>query len=98
MEYVGKWRFNLDTFFLIAYCIEMNYITQKISFNVPQNGGDQYRLYECVDQIADLIDMYFGTAIEDTTNIHRLVDEELVVAMRRQARENELENINGGSK
>jgi hypothetical protein len=50
------------------------------------------------DQIADLIDLYFGTAIEDTTNIHRLVDEELVVAMRRQARENELENINGGSK
>jgi len=76
----------------------MNYITQKISFNVPTNGGDQYRLYECVDQIADLIDLYFGTAIEDTTNIHRLVDEELVVAMRRQARENELENINGGSK
>ena len=55
-------------------------------------------MYECVDQIADLIDMYFHTAIEDTTNIHRLVDEELVVAMRRQARENELENINGGSK
>jgi len=26
----------------------MNYITEKISFNVPQNGGDQYRLYECV--------------------------------------------------
>jgi hypothetical protein len=76
----------------------MNYITQKISFNVPQNGGDQYRLYECVDQIADLIDMYFGTAIDDTTNIHRLVDEELVVAMRRQAEQNYLDNINGGSK
>ena len=78
--------------------IDMNYKTEAITFRVPQNGGDQYRLYECVDQIADLIDLYFGTAIEDTTNIHRLVDEELVVAMRRQARENELENINGGSK
>ena len=95
---MGKWRFNLDRIFLIVYCTEMNYITEEISFNVPTNGGDQYRLYECVDQIADLIDLYFGTAIEDTINIHRLVDEELVVAMRRQARENELENINGGSK
>ena len=74
------------------------YKTEAITFRVPQNGGDQYRLYECVDQIADLIDMYFGTAIEDTTNIHRLVDEELVVAMRRQAKENELDQINGGSK
>ena len=55
-------------------------------------------MYECVDKIADLIDMYFGTAIEDTTNIHRLIDEEIVEAMRRQAKENELENINGGSK
>lgn len=98
MGYVGKWRFSVDRIFLIVYCTEMNYTTQKISFNVPTNGGDQYRLYECVDQIADLIDLYFGTAIEDTTNIHRLVDEELIVAMRRQARENELENINGGSK
>ena len=76
----------------------MNYKTQKVTFEIALNGGDKYRFYECVDQIADLIDMYFGTAIEDTTNIHRLVDEELVVAMRGQARANELENINGGSK
>ena len=76
----------------------MNYTTEEIIFKVPQNGGDQYRLYSCVDQIADLIDMYFGTTIEDTTNIHRLIDEEIVEAMRRQAKENELENINGGSK
>ena len=74
----------------------MNYITEKITFHVPQNGGDQYRLYECVDQIADLIDMYFGTAIEDTSNIHRLVDEEIVASWRRE-RDNQVE-INGGSK
>ena len=75
----------------------INRVTE-ITFKVPLDGGDQYRLYSCVDQIADLIDMYFGTAIEDTTNIHRLIDEEIVEAMRRQAKENELENINGGSK
>ena len=76
----------------------MNYTTQKISFNVPTNGGDQYRLYECVDQIADLIDLYFGTAIEDTTNIHNLIEEEIKASKLREVEYNKLENINGGSK
>ena len=76
----------------------MNYITEKITFRVPQNGGFQYRMYECADQIADLLDMYFDTQIEDISRITDLIDDETVDAMRRQAKENELENINGGSK
>ncbi len=76
----------------------MNYTTEKISFNVPTNGGHQHRIYQCADQIADLIDLYFGTAIEDMSNIHRLIDEEIVEAMHREVRMNELENINGGSR
>lgn len=76
----------------------MDYITEKITFRVPQNGGFQYRMYECADQIADLLDMYFGTQIEDISRITDLIDDEIVDAMRRQAKENELENINGGSK
>ena len=76
----------------------MNYITEKITFRVPQNGGFQYRMYECADQIADLLDMYFGTQIEDISRITDLIDVEIVDAMRRQAKENELENINGGSR
>ena len=75
----------------------MNYTTQKISFNVPTNGGDQYRLYECVDQIADLIDLYFGTAIEDTTNIHNLIEEEIKASKLREVKYNRLEGINGQS-
>ena len=78
--------------------IDMNYITEEIKFRVPQNGGDQYRLYECVDQVADLIDMYFGTAIEDTTNIHNLIEKEIKVSKLREVEHNRLENINGGSK
>lgn len=78
--------------------IDMNYITEKISFNVPQNGGDQYRLYECVDQVADLIDMYFRTAIEDTTNIHNLIEQEIKASKLREVEHNRLENINGGSR
>ena len=78
--------------------IDMNYITEKITFRVPQNGGFQYRMYECADQIADLLDMYFDTQIEDISRITNVIDDEIVNAMRRQAKENELENINGGSK
>jgi hypothetical protein len=76
----------------------MNYITEKISFNVPQNGGFQYRMYECADQIADLLDFYFDTQIEDISRITDLIDDEIKIAMDRQFRENQLDNINGGSK
>ena len=76
----------------------MNYITEKISFNVPQNGGFQYRMYECADQIADLLDMYFDTQIEDISRITDLIDDEIKVAQDRQFRENQLDQINGGSK
>jgi hypothetical protein len=76
----------------------MNYITEKISFNVPQNGGFKYRFYECADQIADLLDLYFGTQVEDISRITDLIDDEIKIAMDRQFRENELDNINGGSK
>ena len=76
----------------------MKYITEEIKFKVPQNGGDNYRLYSCVDQVADLIDMYFGTAIEDTTSIHDLIQKEINSSKLREVEHNRLENINGGSK
>ena len=76
----------------------MDYITEEIKFKVPQNGGDQYRLYSCVDQVADLIDMYFKTAIEDTTNIHDLIQKEINSSKLREVKFNELDSINGGSK
>ena len=76
----------------------MNYITEKISFNVPQNGGDQYRFYECADQIADLIDMYFGIQIEDVSGITDLIEQEIKTSKLREVEHNRLENINGGAK
>ena len=51
---------------------------------------------ECVEQIAQLIDQYFGTTIEDVTRINDLVDQEIVASWRRE-RDNQVE-INGGSK
>ena len=76
----------------------MNYTTEKISFNVPQNGGFKYRFYECADQIADLLDIYFDAQIEDISRITDLIDDEIKVALDRQAEQNYLDNINGGSK
>ena len=95
---MGKWRFSVDRIFLIVYCTEMNYTTERISFDVPKNGGYNYRFNECVEQIAQLIDCYFDTKIDYVERINNLVDQEVVDAMRRQEKENELENINGGSK
>lgn len=76
----------------------MNYQTEPITFRVPSNGGYNYRFNECVDQIADLIDRYFDTQIEDVSRISDLLDREICDAMGRQAKQNELDNINGGSK
>ena len=62
----------------------MNYITEPITFRVPQNGGFKYRFYECADQIADLLDFYFDTQIEDMSRITDLIDDEIKVAQDKQ--------------
>ena len=72
------------------------YKTTELTFTIPLNGGDNYRMNECVEQIAQLIDQYFDTAIEDVTRINDLVDQEIVASWRRE-RDNQVE-INGGSK
>lgn len=70
--------------------------TTEITFKIPLDGSDNYRMNECVEQIAQLIDQYFGTQIEDVTRINDLVDQEIVASWRRE-RDNQVE-INGGSK
>ena len=62
----------------------MNYKTTELTFTIPLNGGDNYRMNECVEQIAQLIDQYFGTAIEDVTRINDLVDQEIVASWREE--------------
>ena len=42
----------------------MSIKTDPITFEVPSNGGYNYRFNECVEQIAKLIDRYFDTDIE----------------------------------
>lgn len=74
----------------------MSIKTDPITFEVPSNGGYNYRFNECVEQIAKLIDRYFDTDIEDVTRINDLVDQEIVSSWRKE-RGNQVE-INGGSR
>jgi hypothetical protein len=74
----------------------MNYKTTELTFQVPLEGGDNYRMNECVEQIAQLIDQYFDTEIEDVTRINDLVDQEIIRTWRGESF-NQVE-INGGSK
>ena len=74
-----------------------NYKTTELTFTIPLNGGDNYRMNECVEQIAQLLDQYFDTAIEDVTRINDLVDQEIVASWREERSFNQAE-ANGGSK
>ena len=74
----------------------MSITTDPITFEVPSNGGYNYRFNECVEQIAKLIDRYFDTDIEDVTRINDLVDQEIVSSWRKE-KDNQVE-INGGSR
>ena len=70
--------------------------TTKITFEVPLDGGDNYKKNECAEQIAQLLDQYFGTAIEDVARINDLIDQEISSSWKR-ALVDQIE-INGGSK
>ena len=73
------------------------YKTTELTFTIPLNGGDNYRMNECVEQIAQIIDQYFGTTIQDVTRINDLVDQEIVASWREERSFNQAE-VNGGSK
>ena len=70
--------------------------TTEITFEVPLDGGDNYKRNECAEQIAQLLDQYFDTAIEDVTRINDLIDQEISSSWKRES-SNQVE-INGGSK
>ena len=53
---------------------------------------------ELVEKIAKLLDKYLDTEIDDLTNIQEMVDLEKVEARLLQARQNNLNEVNGGSK
>ncbi len=55
--------------------------------------------YDCTEDIAKVLEKHYPQIyVEDMERINILVQEELAEANRRQARENRLDDINGGSK
>ena len=53
---------------------------------------------ELIEKIAKLLDKYLDTEIDDLTNIQEMVDLEKVEARLLQARQNNLNEVNGGSR
>jgi hypothetical protein len=80
---VGKWRFNLDRIFLIAYCIDMNYTDENVMV-VAQKIVDDMELDDLMSYVYDDL-----CAIMDK-------DEELFNSNVDHFEMNE--SINGGSK
>ena len=55
--------------------------------------------YDCTEEIATTIENYYPEIyIEDMENINTLLQKEIDVAKLNQAKQNELEDINGGSR
>ena len=55
--------------------------------------------YNCTEEIANVIEKYYPEVyIEDMDRVNILLQEEINESKRKQAKENYLENINGGSK
>ncbi len=53
---------------------------------------------ELAEKIANLLDEYLETEIEDLTHIQKMIDAEKKEAKTRQQMQNNLDEINGGSK
>ena len=54
--------------------------------------------YQLNEEIAKLLDEKLNTQVEDLSNINDLIHKEIQVAYRAQQKENEGDEINGGSK
>lgn len=55
--------------------------------------------YDCTEEIATTIEKYYPEIyIEDMDNINTLLQKEINVAKLNQAKQNQLDDINGGSR
>ena len=62
-------------------------------------SGFNKTFYDCTEEIAIVIERYYPEIyIEDMENINTLLQKEIDVAKLNQAKQNELEDINGGSR
>ena len=55
--------------------------------------------YDCTEEIATIIEKYYPEIyIEDMDNINTLLQKEIYEAKLNQAKQNQLDDINGGSR
>jgi hypothetical protein len=69
---------------------------KEVMTNINLRGISMTEFYELTEKIAELIDEYLNTEMEDLSNINDLVQKEINVAYHTQQKENV--EINGGSK
>ena len=81
---------------IIEGCIRQS---SDLPMKTEDHDKTMERFYNCTEEIANEIEKYYEEVyIEDTDRINTLLQEEINEAKRKQAQENYLENINGGSK
>lgn len=81
---------------IIEGCIRQS---SDLPMKTEDHDKTMERFYNCTEEIANVIEKYYKEVyIEDTDRINTLLQEEINEAKRKQAQENYLENINGGSK
>ena len=62
-------------------------------------SGFNKQFYDCTEEIAIVIEKYYPEIyIEDMENINTLLQKEIDVAKLNQAKQNKLDDINGGSR
>ena len=52
----------------------------------------------CTEEIAQVLEAHFDLEIEDVSRINDLIEQEIKLGCEQQAKQNELDNINGGSR
>lgn len=83
------------------YSIIEGCIRQSSDLPIQKKDHDKTmeKFYNCTEEIANVIEKHYPEVyIEDMDRINTLLQEEINEAKRKQARENYLEDINGGSK
>lgn len=83
------------------YSIIEGCIRQSSDLLIQKEDHDKTmeKFYNCTEEIANVIEKHYEEIyIEDMDRINTLLQEEINEAKRKQARENYLKDINGGSK
>ena len=69
-----------------------------MSIETRNNKSHNQALNDCTEEIAQVLEAHFDFNIEDVSRINQLIEQEIKFSYKQQAKQNELDNINGGSR